>query len=123
MRKPVVGLIVGGILGIFDGLSGLLTAPEVAPQIMGIVVGSTIKGLIAGVLIGLFARKVKSFPLGVAFGLFVGLALAGVVVWLQTGSGKAYYWQILLPGALLGAIVGYVTQRYPTDPALTRIKA
>jgi hypothetical protein len=122
VRKPVVGLIVGGFLGIFDGLSGLITAPEVAPQIIGIVLGSTIKGLISGVLIGLFARKVKSFPLGVAFGLLVGLALAGVVVWLQAASGKAYYWQILLPGALLGAIVGYVTQRYPTDPVLARTK-
>jgi hypothetical protein len=27
-------------------------------------------------------------------------------------SGKHYYWQIMLPGGILGMIVGYATQRY-----------
>lgn len=108
MRKPVFGLILGGILGIFDGLSALVSAPETAPQITGIVIGSTVKGLVAGVLIGYFARKVHSLPLGIIFGLAVSLLLAYGVVLL----GNPYVWQILLPGGLLGVIVGYATQRY-----------
>lgn len=27
-------------------------------------------------------------------------------------SGEHYYWQIILPGSVLGVIVGYATQRY-----------
>ena len=47
MKKPVFGLLLGGVLGIFDGLAALVSAPEVAPAIIGIVVGSTFKGIIA----------------------------------------------------------------------------
>ena len=71
MNKITYGLILGGILGIFDGLTSWFT-PEVRPQLMGIVLGSTCKGLLAGVLIGVFARKVHSLALGVLFGLGVG---------------------------------------------------
>ena len=63
MNKITYGLILGGILGIFDGLTSWFT-PEVRPQLMGIVLGSTCKGLLAGVLIGVFARKVHSLALG-----------------------------------------------------------
>jgi F0F1-type ATP synthase assembly protein I len=112
MNKPLVGLAAGGVLGIFDGLSALVSAPETAPQIAGIVVGSTIKGLIAGVVIGLVARKVRSLPLGLIVGLGVGLLLALPIAMLNH-----YYWQILLPGALVGLIVGYLTQRYGTSAA------
>jgi hypothetical protein len=107
MNKPVLGLIVGGVLGIFDGLSALVSAPEKAPEIASIVAGSTVKGLVAGILIGFFARKVHSLPLGIVFGLGIGLLLAWPIAMLNH-----YYWQILLPGGLVGLIVGYATQRY-----------
>jgi hypothetical protein len=67
-----------------------------------------VKGLIAGVLIGVFARKVNSLALGVAFGLGVGALLAFLVAYMQHG----YYLEIMLPGAIVGLIVGYATQRY-----------
>lgn len=108
MSKPVFGLLLGGILGIFDGLTALISAPETRPEIVGIVIGSTIKGLVAGVLIGYFARKVKSVPLGILFGLVVGGLLAyGVVL-----MGNPYFWEIVLPGSIVGIIVGYATQRH-----------
>ena len=111
MSKPVLGLLLGGVLGIFDGLTALLT-PDAAPEIIGIVIGSTIKGLIAGICIGFFARKVKSLPLGILFGLMVGAALAFAVAAMQP-EGKHYYFQIMLPGSLVGVIVGFATQKLP----------
>jgi predicted lipid-binding transport protein (Tim44 family) len=107
MNKITYGLILGGILGIFDGLTSWFT-PEARPALMGIVLGSTFKGLLAGVLIGVFARKVHSIALGVLFGLGVGLLLAFVIAHMQ---GK-YYFEIMLPGGLVGLIVGYATQKY-----------
>jgi hypothetical protein len=107
MNKVLYGLILGGILGIFDGLTSWFT-PEVRSQLLGIVVGSMIKGIIAGVLIGFFARKVNSLPLGIIFGLGVGLLLAFLVAYMQHG----YYFAIMLPGGLVGLIVGYATQKY-----------
>lgn len=114
MNKPILGLLLGGFLGIFDGLSALVSAPEVAPGIVGIVIGSTFKGLVAGVLIGWFARKVDSLPLGILFGTAVGLFLAFLIALMPGESGEHYYWQIMLPGAILGMIVGYATQKYGT---------
>ena len=112
MKKPVLGLLLGGILGIFDGLTALLSAPEVAPMITEIVIGSTVKGLVVGVLTGWFARKVNSLAAGIAFGLAVGAFFAFLVAAMPDPSGKHYYWQIILPGSVLGIIVGYATQRY-----------
>jgi hypothetical protein len=102
------------VLGALDGLSSLLSAPETAPVIAGIVAGSTVKGLIAGVAIGYFARRVKSFPLGMVFGLAVGAVLAYAIVYLQSMEPNApgYFWEIMLPGSLVGLIVGYATQKY-----------
>ena len=31
---------------------------------------------------------------------------------MPTPDGKHYYWEIMLPGGLLGVIVGYATQRH-----------
>jgi hypothetical protein len=112
MSKPVIGLILGGILGIFDGLTALVSAPEVAPQIVGIVIGSTFKGLVVGALAGWFARKVDSVPAGILFGLAVGAFFAYLVAAMPQPSGEHYYWEIILPGSVLGVIVGYATQRY-----------
>lgn len=121
MSKPVFGLLLGGILGIFDGLSALVSAPETAPGIVGIVIGSTIKGLLAGILIGWFSKKVDNLAAGVAFGLVVGAALAGLVVWMQVAAGEpAYVWEIVLPGSVVGLIVGFATQRWEGRAARSR---
>jgi len=111
MSKPIFGLVLGAILGVFDGLTAFFT-PEARAQLVGIVIGSTIKGVIAGVLIGWFAKKVNSLPLGILFGLTVGLLLAFLVVAMPSATGKHYYFEIMLPGAIVGLIVGYATQKY-----------
>lgn len=113
MTKPVFGLVLGGVLGIFDGLSALVTSPEVSSQIAGIVAGAAFKGLVAGVLIGWFAKRVNSVALGVVFGLAVGAALALPIAIMNSNAlHHNYYWQIMLPGSIVGLIVGWATQRH-----------
>ena len=106
-------LFAGGhhILGAIDGGTAWFT-PAVRTQIIGIVIGSTIKGIIAGVAAGWFARKVQSVTWGIVFGLAVGAFLAYLVALAQHG----YYLEIILPGSIVGAIVGWATQRYGAAP-------
>ena len=112
MSKILLGIILGGVLGVFDLASTALFTPEVADQIVGIVIGSTFKGIIAGLAVGFFARKVNSLPLGILFGLAVGLLLAYLVAAMPSPEGKHYYFEIMLPGSILGIIVGYATQKF-----------
>jgi hypothetical protein len=111
MKKPLLGLVLGGILGVLDGLTALFY-PEVAPMMMGIVIGSTLKGLIVGVLVGWFAHRVNSMGAGIVVGLLVGAFFAWLVAAMPAEGGKHYYWEIILPGTVVGIIVGYATQRY-----------
>ena len=88
---------------------------------MGIVVGSTFKGVIVGLIAGFFARKVHSLPLGIAVGLAAGLLFAYLIASQpDPTTGKHYYWEIMLPGSLAGAIVGYATQKYGRRPGDAR---
>ena len=112
MGKPLLGLILGGILGAFDGLTALISAPEVAPDIVGIVIGSTMKGILGGVATGYYARKVHSLKAGLIFGGAVGLFLAFLVAAFPQPDGSHYWWEIMLPGTIVGLIVGYATQVY-----------
>lgn len=112
MSKPVLGIVLGGVLGIFDGLTALISAPEVAPQIVVIVIGSTFKGLVAGALIGWFAKRVRSLGAGLMFGLVVGGFFAFLVAAMPQPSGEHYWWQIILPGSVVGLLVGYATQQW-----------
>ena len=111
MNKVVFGLVLGGLLGILDGLTAWFT-PEVRPMILGIVLGSTFKGLLAGVLIGWFAKKVELAASRNR--LRPGRRAAArlrVLRAMPSETGKHYYFEIMLPGAIVGAIVGYATQK------------
>ncbi len=113
MQKWLLGLLLGGFLGIFDGLTAPLSAPETTPELGQIIFGSVIKGFIAGVATGYFAQKVHSLTLGIAFGLIIGTVLAfGVALMQYLMLNRVYFWQIMLPGAVVGGIVGYVTQQH-----------
>ncbi|MCG3128038.1 MAG: hypothetical protein CHACPFDD_02912 [Phycisphaerae bacterium] len=114
MNKPMLGLLLGTVLGLIDGISAPwgLNDPELWDGLLGIVIGSTFKGLVAGILIGAVARVSDSIPITVVFGILVSSAFAFLVAYL---NGK-YYLRITLPGAILGAMVGYVTQKYGLGP-------
>lgn len=119
LNRPVLGLLAGALLGALDGLSALVSSPEVSGQIAGIVIGSTGKGLLAGLITGVIARKLTSSPLSIALGGLVALVITAPIAHLnaQHYGQPSYYWKIMLPGALVGAIVGYVVMRYGRAPA------
>jgi hypothetical protein len=108
MKKPVFAMLLGGFLGIFDGLTALFTGgPEIPSQIGAIVAGSTFKGVIAGAIIGLVAQKTQSM----ATTLAVGVAVGGFLAYLVTIGGP-YLWEIVLPGSIVGLIVGFASVKY-----------
>ena len=107
MNRVTVGVVAGGILGILDGLTSWFT-PEVRAGLTGIVIGSTFKGVVAGALIGLFARRAPGLRWTLFFGTCVGALFAFLVARIQ---GK-YYFEIMLPGSLVGLLTGYATVRY-----------
>ena len=107
MKKPVFAMLLGGFLGVFDGLSAMFSAPETRPMIAGIVAGSTFKGVVAGLIVGLVAQRTQS--LGILVG--VGLAVGAFFAYLVT-LGEPYFWEIILPGSIVGLIVGFATAKY-----------
>jgi len=112
MNKILVGLLVGAVLGVIDGATAWFT-PQVREQMLSIIIGSTGKGIIAGIAAGWFARKVQSVPKGIAFGFVVGLLLAFAVAAMpDPATGEHYWWQIMVPGSILGGVIGWATQRY-----------
>lgn len=117
MSKPLLGLILGAVLGAIDGSTALFV-PEAAPKIGEIIVWSTMKSVIAGFIIGLYARKVQSIKGGLAFGFGVGLFLAFLVA-VFPDNGKHYWIEIMLPGSIVGLILGWATQKLGKPAAQT----
>lgn len=112
LTKPMLGLAAGGTLGLLDGLSGFLE-PSLAPVMGSVITFSLLKGLVAGIGIGYFSQRVRSMPAG----LFAGIVIAAVLSLLVVlHAGMALFWDIMLPGMLLGAIVGFATQRFGRAP-------
>jgi hypothetical protein len=112
MNKPLLGTLLGGVLGVFDGLTALLSAPETAPDIVGIVIGSMCKGLIVGALVGWYASRVNSLGKGLLVGLVVSAFFAFLVAAFPQPDGSHYWVEIMLPGMIVGLIVGYATQTF-----------
>ena len=67
----------------------------------------------AGLVTGFVARKLHNLPLGILSG-FVTFVLITLPFAMRENdvTHKVYFWEILLPGAICGLIVGYATQRY-----------
>jgi hypothetical protein len=119
MNKPLLGLLLGAVLGGIDGSFAPVWQPDdpvVRDGIMGIIIGSTFKGLVAGLATGFFARKVNKLGPTIIFGALIACLFAYLVAAMQ---GK-YYLDIMLPGTIIGAFVGFVAQKYglaPSKPA------
>lgn len=110
MNKILIGLLAGVILGAIDGGTAWFY-PETRPVIGGILVGSSIKGMLVGLLSGWYARKVQSRQKGIFLGAGLGLLFAFLVAYMDAKAGTAHYLEIMLPGFITGAIIGFCTQR------------
>jgi len=107
MNKPLLGIAVGGVLGLFDGLSAW-AYPEARSMMAVIVTGSVVKGVVTGLGAGLVARWRRSTLLGIATGIMLGTVLSHFAALGQPD----HYWAIVFPGMLIGVLAGYTTQRY-----------
>jgi len=116
MNKILVGVIFGLALGFLDGATAWFY-PETRPVIGGILVGSSIKGMLVGILSGWFGRKVNSMTWGIALGAGLGLLFAFGVAYMDAKSGTPHYLEIMAPGFVVGAILGFLTQRMGTRVA------
>jgi hypothetical protein len=110
MNKILGGLLFGLVLGAMDGATAWFY-PEVRSMLAGILVGSSIKGMIVGLLCGWFARKVESTTWGVVVGAALGLLFAFLVAAMDSQNGTHHYLEIMLPGFVVGAIIGFLTQK------------
>lgn len=122
MPKPLIGIILGAVIGFIDGLTAWVT-PE-SDKVLEIATWSSGKGLIVGLIIGIYARKVDSVSKCVIFGLVIALFfsfLAALGNYL--GEGYHYWIEIMLPGAITGGIVGYGTQKLGAKPKVAESKA
>jgi hypothetical protein len=117
LTKPMLGLAVGGTLGLLDGLSGFLE-PSLAPVMSSVITFSLLKGLVAGIAIGYVSQRVHSMLVGILAGIGIAGALSLLVI---LHAGRALFWDIMLPGMLLGIVVGFTTQKFGTQTEVTRI--
>ena len=113
MNKIVVGLIFGAVLGALDGASAWFT-PAVRSMMTSIMLGSAFKGMLVGLLSGWFARKVNSMQWGIVVGSVLGLAFAFAVAAMPSENGQHYYLEIMAPGFVVGAMIGFLTQKMGT---------
>ena len=120
MNKIVVGLLFGLILGALDGATAWFY-PETRPVIGSILVGSSIKGMLVGLLSGWYARRVDSTRQGILVGSVLGLLFAFLVAYMDAQAGKQHYLEIMLPGFVVGAIIGFLTQKLGTPVQVKRI--
>ncbi len=110
MKTVLLAVVLGGVLGLMDGMTAWFT-PEARDELANIVMWSAMKDVVAGFLIGVFAVLVRSKPAVMIWGLVIGLGLAFWAAAMQE-PGEQYYLAIMLPGGLVGLLVGYATARY-----------
>ncbi len=117
VTKPMLGLAVGGTLGLLDGLSGFFE-PSLAPLMGSVITFSLLKGLLSGVAIGYVSQRFHSMLVALLSGIGIAAALSLLVI---LHAGKALFWDIMLPGMLLGVVVGFTTQKFGKQAEAPRV--
>lgn len=117
MSKLKLAIVVGTVLGLIDGLLTFFHPEAVESGMMPMIItGSTLKGLVTGALIGYLATKFRSLLIGLTSGLGIGLLLSFLVALMPDPEGNYHFFEIMLPGAVLGVVVGFVAYRWGTVP-------
>jgi hypothetical protein len=112
MKRIGFAIVLGAVLGAIDGATAWFT-PSVRDQVGEIMMWSSLKSVVAGLLIGIFAGFVRKQTVITIFGFAVGLLLAYLVAMQpDPKTGEHYYLQIMVPGSLVGLIVGYATSKF-----------
>jgi hypothetical protein len=108
ISRVLFGLILGGFLGLIDSFCEFLSR-NLAAKMFDVLLASTGKGLLCGLIIGLVNFRQRSPLVSVLTGMAIAAGLTYLVV-LRTG--KELQWSVLLPGTLLGLVVGFATQSF-----------
>ncbi len=120
MTKMALGMVLGTVLGLIDGLLTLFSPEAVEMGMMPmIIIGSTIKGFATGAIVGWLSMRYRSYAVGIAGGLAVGLALSFLVALIPDPQGGHHFFEIMLPGAIVGAVAGFVCQRWGHAPPVS----
>ncbi|PYT58649.1 MAG: hypothetical protein DMG46_11155 [Acidobacteria bacterium] len=90
------------MLGLLDGLSGFFEL-SLAPVMGSVITFSLLKGLLAGIATGYVSRRVHSMLLGILAGVGIAAVLSLLVI---LHAGMALFWDIMIPGMLLGLLWG-----------------
>jgi uncharacterized membrane protein (Fun14 family) len=74
------------------------------------------KGLLAGLIIGFVSRKWNSLTIGLVAGTVIAALFALPIALMNknAATGEPYFWEIMIPGSMVGLIVGYATQKFGT---------
>ena len=111
MAKILLGLVAGLVLGVLDGLTAWFD-PAFRAEVVSIAVGSGIKGLFTGLLAGWCAKRWNSTGAALLGGFVAGVLLSYAVAFTPDENGDHYYIRIMLPGAIIGLIAGFLAQRF-----------
>jgi hypothetical protein len=106
MKKIPLGLLMGAVCGLLDGLSAFLI-PDAASMMTQIIIGSTVKGLINGLVAGVVAKRTMSVT---TVTLLSGVT--GIVLSVLSAIPSGAYVEIIVPGIFVGILSGFVTARW-----------
>ncbi len=110
MPKPLLGLVLGAILGAADGFTAIFY-PETKGMVGTIMMLSGIKSMVVGLISGFIAAKLKSLTWSVIIGGVIAMIFAYLVAMTPT-DGKYFYAEIMIPGTIVGLILGWATYKF-----------
>lgn len=106
MSKLALGSLSGAGLGLLDGVSAVFN-PEAHSMLAIIIASATIKGAVTGVVVAYLARRIDGVVRNIGAGAIVGLVLS-LIVAIPSGT----YVEIILPGVIIGALVGTIVAKF-----------
>ena len=109
----LIVVVIGIISSRKESEDGFMIADR---NIEGLQVAATMgAGFFDGATLSIYIAYVYLYGFS-AMWMFVGLAVGFILAYLVAYLQHGYYFEIILPGSIVGMIVGYATQRYGAVP-------